>query len=188
MRSRPHLVPAVLAAVVTAAAVGCGGDGNDRAARAAAPVRLDVKAPTDSAVVRADVVEVRGTVAPAGAAVRVLGKAAHVSGGSFSTEVPLAPGANVIDVIATARGRGPAMTAVRVTREVPVEVPDLARMDVEEAEERVADAGLKLDVEEGGGLIEDLLPGEPGVCDQEPAAGTEVRRGTTVRVVVAKSC
>ena len=94
----------------------------------------------------------------------------------------------MIDVIATARGREPALTAVRVTREVPVEVPDLARMDVEEAQERVADVGLKLDVEEDGGLIEDILPGEPGVCDQEPAAGSEVRRGTTVRVVVAKSC
>jgi beta-lactam-binding protein with PASTA domain len=26
------------------------------------------------------------------------------------------------------------------------------------------------------------------VCEQEPAAGSEVRRGSTVRVVVARAC
>jgi beta-lactam-binding protein with PASTA domain len=39
-----------------------------------------------------------------------------------------------------------------------------------------------------GGLIEELLPGEPAVCEQDPEPGTEVRRGTTVRVEVSKSC
>lgn len=184
---RRRIVSAVLAAVLTGAA-GCGGDEEPRAARAAVPVKLDVNAPADLTVVRAEVVEVRGTVSPDGASVQVLGKAAHVSGGSFSTDVPLAAGTNVIDVMATAQGREPAMTAVRVTREVPVEVPDFGRMDVDEARQRADDAGLKLAVEERGGLLEDILPGELGVCDQEPPAGSDVRRGTTVRVLVAKSC
>ena len=178
----------MLAAVVTAGLAGCGGDEEPRAARASVPVKLDVNAPADLTVVRAEVVEVRGTVSPDGASVQVLGKAAHVSGGSFSTDVPLAAGTNVIDVMSTAQGREPAMTAVRVTREVPVEVPDFGRMDVDEARQRAGDAGLKLAVEERGGLLEDILPGELGVCDQEPAAGSDVRRGTTVRVLVAKSC
>ena len=49
-------------------------------------------------------------------------------------------------------------------------------------------AGLGAEVERGGGLLEELLPGEPAVCEQDPEAGAKVRRGTTVHVVVAKSC
>jgi hypothetical protein len=133
-------------------------------------------------------VAVSGTVEPAGATVRVLGREADVSSGTFTAEVALDPGANVIDVMATARGRGPAMAAVRVTRELPVEVPDLGGLEVAEAQERVADAGLELEVKEGGGLIDELLPGEPAVCDQEPSPGEEVRRGTTVRVEIGPLC
>jgi beta-lactam-binding protein with PASTA domain len=32
------------------------------------------------------------------------------------------------------------------------------------------------------------VPKGLGICEQEPAAGAEVRRGTTVRVVVARAC
>jgi hypothetical protein len=185
MSAHPVLVLACLAAAVS----GCGGDDDgERAQRAPLPVVLDVGAPTDNSVVRTDTVEVRGTVEPAGASVLVLGQPAEVSGGSFSIEVDLEPGANVIDLMATARGRGPALTAVRVTRELPVEVPDLAGLEVPEAQERVGEAGLELEVTEGGGLFDDLLPGEPAVCEQDPAPGTEVRRGTTVHVEVRRSC
>lgn len=175
-------------ACLAAAAAGCGGDGDDRAQRAPLPVVLDVGSPADNSTVRSATVEVRGTVEPAGAAVRVLGRPAEVSGGSFALEVDLEPGANVIDVMATARGRGPAMTAVRVTRELPVEVPDLDGLEVEEAKERVQEPGLVLEVAEGGGLFDELLPGEPAVCEQDPEPGTEVRRGTTVHVEVRRSC
>ena len=125
---------------------------------------------------------------PAGAAVRVMGERANVSGGNFRAQVALEPGANVIDVIATARGRATTMTAFRVTREVPVKVPDLDGLEVPEVENELSDAGLKPDITERTGLLDELLPGEPAVCEQDPAPGTEVRRGTTVHVEVAKSC
>jgi hypothetical protein len=176
----------ILACLVTAA--GCGGDDNERAQRPPAPVQLDVNEPNDMAVVQSETVEVRGTVEPAGASVRVLGDEASVSGGTFSAEVALDPGANVIDVIATARGRSTAMTAFRVTRELPVEVPDLDGLQVQEVEDTLSDVGLRPQIDQRGGLIEELLPGEPAVCQQDPEPGTEVRRGTTVRVEVSKSC
>jgi hypothetical protein len=178
----------VALACLAAAAAGCGGDDNERAQRPLAPVQLDVNEPADMAVVQSDTVEVAGTVAPAGAAVRVLGQLADVSGGRFRRQVALEPGPNVIDVIATARGRATAMTAFRVTREVPVEVPELDGLEVKEVEDRLAEAGLKSDIEKRGGLIEELLPGAPAACQQDPEAGAEVKRGTTVHVVVAKSC
>ena len=167
---------------------GCGGDEGERAQRALVPVELDVTAPDDMAVVQSETVEVRGSVEPAGASVRVLGEAADVSAGTFRAEVPLEPGANVIDVMASARGRAAAMTAFRVTRELPVEVPDLDGLEVTEVEERLGEVGLVPDITERGGLLDDLLPGEPAVCEQDPEPGTEVRRGTTVRVQVARSC
>lgn len=181
-------VPTLLVLACLATAAGCGGDDGERAQRALVPVELDVTSPADMAVVQSDAVEVQGTVEPAGAAVRVMGERADVSGGTFRAEVALEPGANVIDVIATARGRGTAMTAFRVTRELPVEVPDLDGLEVPEVEKRLSDAGLRPDITERSNLIEELLPGEPAVCEQDPAPGTEVRRGTTVRVEVAKSC
>jgi Glucodextranase, domain B/PASTA domain len=184
MRTSSVLVLACLAA----AAAGCGGDGGERAQRSLVPVELRVTAPDDEALVREDTVEVRGTVEPGGATVRVMGRDAAVSGGMFSAEVALEPGANVIDVMATARGREPALTAVRVTRELNVEVPDVEGLSVEEAQDRVGDVGLELEVTEGGGLFDDLLPGDPSVCGQEPEAGAQVRRGTRVRVETAKAC
>jgi beta-lactam-binding protein with PASTA domain len=94
----------------------------------------------------------------------------------------------VIDVMATARGRGPALTAFRVTREVPVEVPDLGGLDVDAVQQKLGPSGLTADVQQRGGLLEELLPGEPAVCEQDPQPGAKVRRGTTVHVVVGKSC
>jgi glucodextranase-like protein/PASTA domain-containing protein len=183
--------PLHAACLAVALVCGCGGgDGGEepRAARAQLPVALDVSVPSDEAVVRAEVIDVRGSVDPPGARVRVLGEPAHVRGGSFAAAVPLLPGANVIDVIATARGREPAMTALRVVREMPVEVPDLEDAEISEAQERVADAGLQLEVHESGGLFDDLFGGELAVCEQDPEAGELVRRGTTIVVAVARSC
>jgi hypothetical protein len=180
-------VPTLLVLACLAAA-GCGGDDSERAQRPLVPVALDVTKPADMAVVQSDSVEVEGTVEPAGANVRVLGEPADVTGETFRAQVTLHPGANVIDVIATARGRGSAMTAFRVTRELPVEVPDLDGLEVPEVEDRLSEAGLRPQVEERGGLLEDLLPGEPVVCEQDPEPGTEVRRGTTVRVEVSRGC
>jgi Glucodextranase, domain B/PASTA domain len=178
----------IVLACLAVAAAGCGGGDDDGAQRALVPVELRIASPADEAVVREDSVQVRGSVEPAGSTVRVMGQDAAVSGGTFTADVALDPGANVIDVMATARGRGPAMTAVRVTRELNVDVPDLDGLTVEEAQQRVADAGLELEVTDGGGLFDDLLPGEPAVCRQDPEAGEQVRRGTKVQVETARSC
>jgi Glucodextranase, domain B/PASTA domain len=185
-----HARSVLLVACLAAAAAGCGGEKQPRAQRPAPAVDLSVTAPNDMATVREETVQVEGTVAPASADVLVLGQKAPVSGGgSFSATVPLEPGANVIDVMATAPGRGPALTAFRVTREVPVPVPDLGGMNVDEAEDALREAGLAAEFEQvGGGIIDELLPGDPHVCKQEPSAGTEVRRGSKVHVVVSKGC
>jgi hypothetical protein len=187
MRAHPLLAVTCLAAALVVD--GCGGDGDPQASRTLAGVVLEVRAPSDLAVVRDGTVEVSGSVAPGRADVWVLGQSAQVSGGTFSATVPLEPGSNVIDVIATAPGRESAMTAVRVTREVLVEVPDVAGADEDEARGRLSDVGLKADVEKAdGGLLDELLPGEATVCTQDPHAGARVRRGTAVHVVVSKGC
>ena len=185
MRAAPVIVLACLAT----AAAGCGGDDQQQARRPDPPVQLSVTSPADDSTVRSETVEVQGTVEPAGATVLVLGQKAPVSGGgSFSASVPLEPGANVIDVMATAGGRSPALTAFRVTREVPVSVPDLDGKSVDAVQTALGDLGLSAEIEQGGGLIEELLPGDPKVCEQDPEPGAQVRRGTKVHVVVSKSC
>jgi hypothetical protein len=185
MRLPPILALACLAAV----AAGCGGADQRRTTRPPAAVELKVSEPRDMTSVRAESVDVRGTVSPAGAAVTVLGQRAPVTGGgTFTAMVPLRPGANVIDVLATAQGRGPALTAFRITREVPVNVPNLDGKSVEEVRDMLDRLGLRAEIEETGGLLEDLLPGSPTVCDQDPGPGSQVRRGTSVHVTVSKSC
>lgn len=178
-----------LTCLLAAAVAGCGGgDENDRAEQSLRKVAVDVDEPADGAVVQEDRVTVRGSVDPRGASVRVLGREADVSAGSFSVEVPLQPGANVIDVIATAPGRASSLSAFGVIRQMPVAVPDLDGLTVEEVQERLEPLGLQAEVSERGGLLEDLLPGDPVVCEQDPGTGTEVRRGTVVQVEVGKSC
>jgi hypothetical protein len=120
--------------------------------------------------------------------VRVLGRPAEVVAGAFTARVPLAPGANVIDLAATARGRDPALDAVRVTREMSIVVPDLTHMTPDDARARLAQLGLRLQTENGGGLLDGILPGTPGVCAQRPDPGTKVRRGSLVLALVAKRC
>jgi hypothetical protein len=173
----------------TVAAASCGGsDPSSDPARALTPVRLTVIAPTDSATTRTTSVTVRGSVDPPDATVLVLGRRAGVVAGAFSAQVDLDPGTNVIDLAATAPGRGPALTAVRITREMPVAVPDLGGLTADAARKRVAAIGLTLDEKDAGGLLESILPGDPGVCEQDPGAGDAVTRGTVVHVVMSKRC
>ena len=79
-------------------------------------VNVQVTSPADGATVRADRVEVRGTVTPPDADVRVLGQAATVGNGVFTASVPLHRGANAIDVVVSAPGVAPATLTVNVTR------------------------------------------------------------------------
>ena len=172
------------------AAGACGGsDGSGSGSeRSLQPVQLSVTAPADTATTEGTTVTVRGSVDPPDASVRVLGRPAEVIAGSFTAQVDLDPGANVIDLAATAARRGPALTAIRVTREMPVSVPDLSGLSAADARAKLAPLGLGLAAKEGGGLFEKLLPGEPAVCEQSPGAGDQARRGTTVHVTVAKHC
>jgi hypothetical protein len=152
------------------------------------PVRLSVDAPGDGAVVRDGTVEISGRVSPAGANVTVLGRAATTTGGSFTASVPLGAGDNVIDVMATAPSARPAMTALRILREITIRVPDVTGDSPNDARSRLEQAGLRADVHESGGLFEDLLPNDPSVCETTPTPGARVNRGSTVRVRTSKTC
>ena len=67
-------------------------------------------------------------------------------------------------------------------------VPDLVGAGIDDAERRTERRGLDLQPKRGGGFLDSLVPKGLGVCEQQPAAGSDVRRGTTVRVVVARAC
>lgn len=178
----------VACAALAAAAVlaGCGNEPTTK--QPTERVRLDVSGPPDGSTLRRGTADVRGSVSPRSSAVTVLGRPALVSDGRFTVVVPLEPGVNVIDVMATAPRRLAAMTALRVTRDVLVTVPDLEGLLEDELEARLQPLGLRADVERGGGLFDVLRSGEPRVCEQEPEPGARVRRGREVVVVVAKRC
>lgn len=183
--------PVLIVALAAAAALlgGCGnGDPAPDRAPLPEPVRLQITAPADAARVRGGNVDVRGRVSPAASEVTVLGRPALVTEGRFTALVPLEPGANVIDVIATAPRRRPALTALRVTRDILVTVPQLADLEQEELERVLEPLGLRAEVERGGGILDVLRSGPAVVCEQDPEAGARVRRGRVVRVVVAKRC
>ena len=165
---------------------GCGDD-----ARPQGPeprVRLAVTLPQDGATVRAKTVAVEGTVEPAGAQVQVLGDDVAVTDGRWRAEVPLEPGANLVDVAGSAAGRRPDFASLRIVLEERVRIPDLTGTDVETAQDQLEGLGLEVSVEDAGGFFDPLLPGDPAVCATEPAAGTQVLPSSAVTVVVARDC
>jgi len=139
-------------------------------------------------VVHDSTVEISGRVAPRGTTIMVEGRPVRVSRGRFSTTVDLAPGTNLVDVLAGRGGSIPAMVALRVRREVDVRIPELAGATPSDAEDALAGLGLETDVKEAGGIIELLLPEDARVCGTDPEAGSRVPPGTTVTVHVAKAC
>lgn len=151
-------------------------------------VRLAITSPSDTAVVEGDEVEISGSVVPAQASIAILGKPVDASSGRFSTTVDLDPGANVIDVAASAAGRRPVVTAVRIVRELPVQVPDVSGERPDTAVQKLEALGLQVSLHEGGGLLDDLFGGDPRVCGTDPAAGETVKPGTTVAVEVQRAC
>jgi hypothetical protein len=163
-------------------ASGCGDDPAQR------PVRLEITAPTDAAVVHDGSVEVRGLVHPRGARVLVLGRPVRVARGEFRAVVPLQAGTNLIDVGASARGAAPAWNALRVTREVLVKLPDLAGATRDDAIDRLDALGLDAEVQEEGDLLDELLGGDWIVCESSPPAGSDVRRGARIHLIVARGC
>jgi len=174
-----------LACLLALACAGCGGS----SAPPRPAVRVSLDAPGDGAAVRADRVVVRGTVSPAGATVLVRGQAVPVDGGgAWSATIGLEAGTNVIDVLASAKGARAAMTALRVRRLVTVRVPDVSGAGGADATDRLAGLGLQAHVVDTGGFLDGLLPGKPVVCETQPAAGEVVDAGTTVQVLVSKTC
>ena len=173
----------VLALVLAAGcASGCGDSPDQR------PVRLEITAPADTAVVNDGSVEVRGLVRPRAARVLVLGRPARVARGEFRAVVPLREGSNLIDVGASAPGAAPAWNALRVTREVLVTVPDLIGATRDDAVARLEALGLRVEVEEEGDLLDELLGGDWIVCASRPSADTGVPKGAGVHLIVAKGC
>ena len=181
--------PSALVALLLPCALVCVACGGDQAPSAPArAVRLELTAPADAAVVDGDAVTVRGRVSPASSTVQVMGEDVDAGQGTFAVRIELEPGANIVDVAASAPGRRPVTTAVRVVRRMPVEIPDLRGEAVDGATERLQALGLRVDTKEGGGLLDRLLPGEPRVCRSDPGAGERVRPGTTVTIEVGKGC
>jgi len=178
----------IAGACAAAALAGCATGGRNGEPPEPGRVRLEVTAPPDGASVRGGTIDVRGRVSPANAQVRVLGRPALVTEGRFTVVVPIEPGANVVDVAASAGRRTPAFTALRVTRDIVVTVPDLAGVAEAGLAAELDPLGLTASVRRAGGILEALRPGERAVCEQRPPAGARVLRGRTVRVLVAKDC
>jgi hypothetical protein len=174
----------VLCLLAPLAIVGCGGG----SAHKQAPVRLTLAAPTDGARLLQDTVHVSGTVSPTAATVTVAGKHVPVSSGSFDTEVQLEPGQNVVDVLAGAKDSAAVMTAVRVYREVMLEVPDLVGQKPSDASDALIAKGLKAKEENSDSGFDFILPGSRKVCATDPDAGTKVPSGTTVALITGKFC
>jgi hypothetical protein len=64
-----------------------------------------------------------------------------------------------------------------------IEVPSLAGQPLDAAEQRLDDLGLQSE-EVGGGLFGVVLPSDWDVCETSPPAGSRVRRGSSVRLVI----
>jgi hypothetical protein len=185
MDRRRYIAPITL--VIALSVLGCSSD-PEPPQPPPERVRLNVTAPADNAVVRDESVRLTGRVTPSTAQVRVRGEDVAVQDGTFAATVPLEVGANVVDVLASAGRRRPAMAAIRITRQVPVRVPDVLGVSADEARDRLAELGLRPRIEQGGSILDDLLPIDAVVCSTSPEPGTEVEGGTEVEVVVAKLC
>jgi hypothetical protein len=174
--------------VVPALALAACGDGGGGGAGGTSRVELSLASPGDGTVVRAAIVEVRGTVRPSGAAVEVAGRAAAVRGGQFDAVVPLSVGANVIDVAADAPGARPAVLALRVQRDDRVTVPQLVGDDPDVVQAHLEDLGLKVRSQRGGGFFDPIIPEAKRVCSLSPGPGSRVEPGTRVKMVWARHC
>ena len=182
---KPALVLAALPALA-ALAVACGDEPSPP--RSEPQVRLELGSPADGAVVNGETVEIRGSVRPQGARVQVLGRDVEVDGGSFRADVPLEPGANLIDVSAGARGRRPDFAVTRIVREVRLPIPDLVGRDADAAQEQLEGLGLTVKREDAGGILDPILPGDPKVCEMRPHEGEQVLPGSEVTLRVARDC
>lgn len=177
----------LLAAIaLSGMATGCG----ERAIRPALPaVKLTIDRPFDAQTIDAETVEVSGRVQPGDARVLVDGESVSLQNGAFTKIVALDDGVNVIDIQAGAADRPAAMTALRVVREVRVEIPvDIEDQSAEAALDQLSGLGLETETFDSSTLLDAFDFGETGVCGTEPAPGTRVLAGSSVKVYVAAHC
>ena len=119
----------------------------------------------------------------------MLGREVSVDGGSFSTDVELQPGANLIDVDASAASRRPDFAVLRVVYEQRVALPDVSGADADSAKEQLEGLGAEgRRSDDAGGFFDSILPGDPKVCSMQPRAGTQVLPGSDVTLSVARDC
>jgi hypothetical protein len=105
----------IVVGVISAAAIaGCGSGSGSKATGSS--IQVQINAPSSGSVISADRTTVRGTVNPPTASVQIVGQQAQVGNGVFTGSVALHPGANTIDVTASAPGFAPTTTTVSVTR------------------------------------------------------------------------
>ena len=64
-----------------------------------------------------------------------------------------------------------------------ITVPSLAGQPLDAAEQRLDQLGLRSS-EQGGGIFGVIVPSDWNVCETSPPAGAEVRRGSTVRLLI----
>jgi hypothetical protein len=156
---------------------------------AATPVKLSLTAPTDGSRVSSGSVTVTGTVSPVQARVLVLGQRVTVQAdGSFSTDVLLSTGTNLIDVLASAPHAPAAMSAVRVVRYALETVPQVIGDSPSDAQAAIRAAGLVPKVVSSGSPFNFLVPLSTQVCSTSPSAGTKLSPGSTVTVNTGKLC
>lgn len=155
----------------------------------AAPVHLRLSSPADEARIDASVATVSGVVSPRSARVLVVGHPVKPgAGGDFSATVALAPGTNLIDVIASAPRARPAMTTLRVIRYVLVTVPDVTGESPSDAAAAIRDAGLKPQLDGDSDPLSFLIPLHERVCSQSPTDGDRVDPNSTVTIRLGKLC
>jgi beta-lactam-binding protein with PASTA domain len=69
-----------------------------------------------------------------------------------------------------------------------VELPDLIGASRDDAIDRLDALGLRAEVDEQGGLLDELLGGDWIVCASDPPPGSEVPRGASIHLTVSKGC
>lgn len=174
----------VVVCLVGLGLAGCGSS----APKVVGRVQLTITAPADGAIVREDSVTVRGQVSPASATVLVEGRKISHVGAAFTTTVPVGKGTTLIDVLAEAPRRTPAVAALRVRRPVTVVIPDLKDAPPSEAERRLRELGLRPENKQTGGILDDLFGGRLRVCKTRPDAGSTIDVGSVVVVEIGRSC
>src|SRR2546423_1180299 len=174
-RMRLRVTSLLLPLGLASALAGCGQSPEPRTSS----VRLRVDEPSDGARVTSATAPVAGRVTPATSTVLVRGRRVPARNGSFTADVSLTPGMNVVDVMAGSPHARPTMTAVRVYRRLLVAVPDVTGDSPSDASAALAGRRLTAKVEDAGGPLEFLIPVDRQVCGTDPPPRQQAPPRTT---------